>query len=58
MQTQNSNKREYNTPIISQIQLDNEISLALDSTPPTYETLNGTNVPEYFNNNPIRDTIV
>ena len=47
-----NNKREYKIPIINQIQLDNEISLTMESTPPTYESLNRTKVLECFNNTP------
>ncbi len=34
MNTTSSNKAEYKAPEIVQIDLDNEISLALESTPP------------------------
>lgn len=37
MKTENIDKREYFPPIITYIQLDNEISLALESDPPAPE---------------------
>jgi hypothetical protein len=54
MKTQYTGKREYEAPIINQVLLDHEISLALESTPPTYETQNCSNAPDYFNNNPFK----
>jgi len=47
-------KRSYIVPTIVQIKLDNEISLALESTPPLGpgETMNS--IPEYFNNDPFK----
>ena len=52
MTTQNKDKQEYSAPLIEQIKLDNEISLALESAPPAApgEVMNKT--PEYFNNDP------
>ena len=54
MKTANIEKRVYTTPLIEKIKLDNEISLALESTPPAApgEVMNKT--PEYFNNDPFR----
>jgi len=59
MRTQIENKirRTYIVPIIEQIRLDNEISLALESEPPVYETSNHSNVPEYLNNDPFKNNI-
>lgn len=37
---ENTTKRQYKSPQIELIRLDNEISLALESDPPTYETDN------------------
>ena len=54
-----TNKQIYIVPKLERIQLDNEISLTLDSTPPVGpggET--GMNVPEYFNNDPFKTNIV
>jgi hypothetical protein len=47
-------KRTYYPPLIEQIELDNEISLVLESVPPAgpYESLNKS--PEYFNNDPFQ----
>jgi len=52
-----TNKRIYCTPAIEQIKLDNEISLALESSPPTYEFVKGSNAPEYFNNDPFKNNL-
>jgi len=53
MKTQNTENRKYSTPSIEIIQLDNDISLQLESDPPTYESSNRINCSlEYFNNNP------
>ena len=50
----NTEKRIYSSPTLVRIELDNEISLALESTPPAApgEVMNKT--PEYFNNDPFR----
>jgi len=51
----NTKKHTYNSPQIERIELDTEISLTLDSTPPVGpggET--GMNTPEYFNNDPFK----
>jgi len=50
-------KREYTTPVIEQIQIDNTISLVLESTPPDGpgEVLGAA--PEYFNNNPFKSCV-
>jgi hypothetical protein len=50
-------KRTYSAPQIEQIKLDNEISLALESTPPVFEMAKGSNAPEYFNNDPFKNII-
>ena len=46
--------RVYKAPTIEKIQLDNDISLALESAPPLGpgETMNS--IPEYFNNDPFK----
>jgi hypothetical protein len=60
MNTENKllQKRTYSTPNIECVKLDNEISLALESTPPTgpFES-NNTNAPEYFNNDPFKGNV-
>jgi hypothetical protein len=48
-------KRTYNSPKIDRIRLDNEISLALESAPPSDEGQNIT--PEYFNNDPFKSNL-
>jgi len=56
-QIENNIRKTYIVPQIEQIRLDNEISLALESDPPIYETSNHSNVPEYLNNDPFRNNI-
>jgi hypothetical protein len=51
-------KRIYNSPYIERITLDNEISLALESDPPTYESDNCKTGSDYFNNDPFRSDII
>lgn len=41
--------RVYSLPLIERVVLDNEISLVLESDPPTFESSNKSSVPEYFN---------
>jgi hypothetical protein len=50
-------KRTYSVPQVEQIKLDNEISLALESTPPVFELTKGSNAPDYFNNDPFKTNI-
>jgi len=50
-------KREYNAPIIEQIILDNEISLALESDAPVGPGEGKLNAPEYFNNDPYKSNM-
>jgi hypothetical protein len=45
-------KREYTIPAIQCIMLDNEISLALESTPPAGKGETQVSKPEYMNNDP------
>lgn len=52
---ENTTKREYQSPQIELIRLDNEISLALESDPPTYESENRFK-PESFTLEPFRTT--
>ncbi len=45
----------YKQPEIKQIQLDNEISLVLQSElPPTFEGKNNLETPSYFNSDPFK----
>ncbi len=47
-------KRRYNSPKIVCIQLDNEISLALESSPPEGPGEGAFLAPEYMNNEPFK----
>ena len=49
-------KREYTAPLIERVQLDNEISLALES-PPLGPGESMNSIPEYFNNDPFKTNI-
>ena len=52
---ENTEKKTYSIPQIEQIKLDNEVSLALESDPPTGPGEGAYNkVPEYFNNDPFK----
>jgi hypothetical protein len=57
MNTENQLKGNYCTPKIERIQLDNEISLALES-PPTYKLVKSTNLQEFNNENPFKIDLV
>lgn len=48
-------KNTYKSPQIEIIVLDNEISLALESTPPEGPGESRNVVPEYLNNNPFAE---
>jgi hypothetical protein len=52
MKIQNIEKHKYTSPLIKQIQLDNEISLVLESTPPSGPNEGYLKAPEYLNNDP------
>jgi hypothetical protein len=55
MNKSTNEKRTYSPPQLELVQLDNEISLALESVPPVGpgdET--ATLAPEYFNDNPFK----
>ena len=55
----NTKKTTYSAPHIQHIELDTEISLTLDSTPPIGpggETV--MNAPEYFNNDPFKTSLI
>jgi len=47
-------KQSYIIPQIERIELDNEIALQLESTPPKAPGEAKLNVPEYFNNDPFK----
>lgn len=57
MNNTDKNKRPYITPDIEMIKLDNEISLALESSPPGGPGEISLNAPEYFNNDPFKTNI-
>ena len=49
------NMNQYTAPQIERIELDNEISLTLDSLPPGGPGEGASNrLPEYFNNDPFK----
>ena len=47
-------KQMYSAPQIERIELDNEIALQLESTPPKAPGEAHLNAPEYFNNDPFK----
>lgn len=59
METYINSKKEYQSPVINLILLDNEISLALQSTPPPAPGepgYTGSLAPEFLNNDPFKAT--
>ena len=50
----NSKKQSYTAPQIESIELDNEIALQLESTPPKAPGEAKLNAPEYFDNDPFK----
>jgi len=52
-------KKKYTAPEIELVELDNEISLALESYPPDGpgETRISNQSPERFNNQPLKDFV-
>ena len=48
----NTANQNYETPIVERIELDNEIALQLESTPPKAPGKASLQAPEYFNNDP------
>ncbi len=48
-------KHIYIVPYIQQIKLDNEISLALESSPPDGPGEGASLAPEYMNNDPFKN---
>jgi len=47
-------KRKYVTPMIERVKLDNEISLVLESDPPTGPNQGSLMAPEHFNYDPFK----
>ena len=54
MKTQHKETRLYVSPQIERVELDNEIALALESTPPEGPGESQLKVPEYLNNDPYK----
>ena len=53
-----TNRREYNTPNLVLIKLDNEISLILESEPPTGPNESINNITsDYFKNDPFKNNL-
>ncbi len=48
-------KQNYIVPTIERIELDNEIALQLESTPPKAPGEARNSAPEYFNSDPFKD---
>ena len=57
MNTTDNTKRPYISPTIERVGLDNEISLALESDPPSGPDETSLNGPEYFNNDPFKTNV-
>jgi len=47
-------KNVYTAPLVERIELDNEIALQLESTPPKAPGEANLHAPEYFNNYPFK----
>ena len=54
--TENTQK-QYTAPQIERIELDNEIALQLESTPPKAPGESRLIAPEYFNNDPYKTNL-
>ena len=54
----NRKKMDYQSPIIERIELDNEIALQLESTPPKAPGEAQLITPEFFNNDPFITNLV
>ena len=50
----NTEKLSYSAPLIERIELDNEIALQLESTPPKAPGEANLQIPEYFSEDPFR----
>jgi len=57
MNTTDKTKRTYISPSIERVELDNEISLVLQSAPPVGPNETALNVPEYFNSDPFKTNV-
>ena len=53
----NTTKKQYIVPQIEHIELDNEIALQLESTPPKAPGEANLKTPEYFNDDPFKANI-
>jgi len=49
-----SERQIYNSPEIVCVELDNEISLALESAPPVGPEESYISSPDYYNNDPLK----
>jgi hypothetical protein len=58
MKTTDKKKRVYTAPKIEYVKLDNEISLILESNPPTGPNEGSLMTPEYFKNDPFKSNMV
>jgi hypothetical protein len=54
---ENTKKQMYNSPEIVLIELDNNISLALESTPPEGPGEGASLAPEYMNYDPFKTNV-
>ena len=54
---ESTEKRMYNSPKIVRVELDNEISLALESSPPEGPGEGASLTPEYLNIDPFRNNM-
>ena len=50
----NTQNQIYTAPVIERIELDNEIALQLESTPPKAPGEANLQTPEYFRNDPFK----
>ncbi len=57
MKTQNKDYKLYVSPVIERVELDNEISLTLDSAPPAGPGEPTGYFPEYYNQDPLKSTV-
>ena len=53
----NTTNNQYIAPQVVRIELDNEIALQLESTPPKAPGEAHLQAPEYFNNDPFNSTL-
>jgi hypothetical protein len=57
METENKKNHTYITPVIEHVELDKEISLVLESTPPEGPGESAVIAPEHFNNDFFKNNI-